>query len=232
MFPINLKQKFWWTVNLFFLSSVEMTDRSLIFESISMQMTKAERTRELIITKAAPLFNTKGVAGTSMNDILEVTRLAKGSLYVHFENKEELSHAVVDYHIERLGKGIETALNKAASAQGKLLAYIDLFMDPLSPPLEGGCPMLNFGMESDDTDQVIRKKICSFMDTGVKMICSIIKSGKDNEEFNTDWDAKEFAIKMFATIEGGIMMSRIARDNKTMKVIARALKKEIEDNTA
>ncbi|MFD1001497.1 TetR/AcrR family transcriptional regulator [Ohtaekwangia kribbensis] len=195
-------------------------------------MTKAERTRELIITKAAPLFNTKGVAGTSMSDILEVTKLAKGSLYVHFEDKEDLAHAVVDYHIERLGKAIETALGKADSAQGKLLAYIDLFMDPVNPLLAGGCPMLNFGMESDDTDQVIRKKICSFMDTGLKLIYSIIKSGKDNGEFKADWDGKEFSIRMFATIEGGIMMSRIAGDNKTMKVIARGLKKEIEDHSA
>ncbi len=195
-------------------------------------MTKAERTRELIITKAAPLFNTKGVAGTSMNDILEVTKLAKGSLYVHFEDKEDLAHAVVDYHLERLGKTVESTLSKAASAHEKLLAYIDLFMDPVNPLLVGGCPMLNFGMESDDTDQVIRKKICLFMDNGVKMICSIIKSGKDKGEFSTDWDAKEFAVKMFATIEGGIMMSRVAGDNKTMKVIARGLKKEIEENTA
>ena len=195
-------------------------------------MTKAERTRELIITKAAPLFNTKGVAGTSMSDILEVTNLAKGSLYVHFKDKEDLAHAVVDYHLERLGKTVETMLRKQGSACEKLLAYIDLFMDPVNPPLTGGCPMLNFGMESDDTDPVIRKKICSFMDTGLKMIHSILKSGKDSGEFNAAWDAKEFSIKMFATIEGGIMMSRIAGDNKTMKIIARSLKKEIEDNLA
>ena len=122
-------------------------------------MTKAERTRELIITKAAPLFNTKGVAGTSLSDILEVTKLAKGSLYVHFKDKEDLAHAVVDYHLDRLGMTVETNLRKMESAQAKLFSYIDLFMDPVNPLLAGGCPMLNFGMESDDTDQVIRKKI-------------------------------------------------------------------------
>jgi TetR/AcrR family transcriptional regulator, transcriptional repressor for nem operon len=195
-------------------------------------MTKAERTRELIITKAAPLFNTKGVAGTSMSDILEVTRLAKGSLYVHFENKEDLAHAVVDYHTEHLGKAVEATVSKETSAPAKLLAYIDLFVDPVNSLLTGGCPLLNFGMESDDTDPVIRKKICSFMEGGVKMIYSIIKSGKDNGEFKASWDGKEFSVKMFAMIEGGIMMSRIVCDNKPMKVIARSLKKEIEDNTA
>ncbi|WP_429396351.1 TetR/AcrR family transcriptional regulator [Mucilaginibacter lappiensis] len=39
----------------------------------------------------ATLFNTKGIAGTSLNDIPEATKLAKGILYVHFENKEAIS---------------------------------------------------------------------------------------------------------------------------------------------
>lgn len=193
-------------------------------------MTKAEHTRELIITKAAPLFNTKGVAGTSLSDILEVTKLAKGSLYVHFKDKEDLAHAVVDYHLEHLRKVVETTLAETESAHEKLFKYIDLFMDPVNPLLAGGCPMLNFGMESDDTDHIIQKKIGSFIDTALRMIYSIIKSGKDSGEFRADWDAKEFSVKMFATIEGGIMMSRIAGDSKAMRVIARALKKEIEDN--
>ena len=192
-------------------------------------MSKAERTRELIIKKSAPLFNTKGVAGTSMSDILEVTKLAKGSLYVHFENKEALCHAVVDYHLIRLGEVVEAAMSKPTTAKGKLLAYVDMFLDPLNPPLVGGCPMLNFGMEADDTDQVIRKKVNAIIEGAQQMIVGIIKKGIATGEFAADWDAKEFATKMFAMVEGGIMMSRISGSNKPMKVIARALKTEIEE---
>ena len=37
-----------------------------------------------------------------MSDVVEATKLAKGSLYVHFENKEELSYAAVDYNLNLL----------------------------------------------------------------------------------------------------------------------------------
>lgn len=190
-------------------------------------MKKAERTRELIISKSAPIFNTKGVAGTSLRDILEATKLAKGSLYVHFENKEDLSHAVVDYHLVRLGEVVEAAMKKQATAKGKLFAYIDAFINPLDPPLVGGCPMLNFGMEADDTDQTIRQKVNSIIEGAQQNLAGIIKKGIASGEFKPDWEPREFALKMFALVEGGIMMSRIAGNNKAMKVIARSLKKEI-----
>ena len=48
-------------------------------------MTKAEKTKQYIIEKTAPVFNRKGFAGTSMNDIVEVTGLTKGSIYGNFE---------------------------------------------------------------------------------------------------------------------------------------------------
>lgn len=192
-------------------------------------MTKAERTRQLILEKAAPLFNTKGVAGTSLSDILEVTKLAKGSLYVHFENKEELAHEVVDYQLNRLANVVEIAMSKKKTSKEKLFAYIDLYLDPLNPPIVGGCPLLNFGMEADDTDEVICKKVNKLVEDAQQNIQTIVKKGITSGEFKPDWDPKEFAIKMFAMVEGGIMMSRIAGNKKAMQSIARSLKKEIEE---
>ncbi len=193
-------------------------------------MTKAERTRQLIIEKAAPLFNTKGVAGTSLSDILEVTKLAKGSLYVHFENKEDLAHEVVDYQLGRLSEVVQANMSRQQTAKEKLFAYIDMYLDPLNPPLVGGCPMLNFGMEADDTDQVIRKKVHALVEAAQRNLRTIVEKGIAAGEFKPDWNAQEFATRMFAVVEGGIMMSRVAGHNQAMKVIARSLKKEIEEN--
>jgi AcrR family transcriptional regulator len=195
-------------------------------------MTKAERTRQLIIEKAAPLFNTKGVAGTSLSDILEVTKLAKGSLYVHFENKEDLAHEVVDYELARLSEVVQANLGRHKTAKEKLFAYLDMYLDPLNPPLVGGCPMLNFGMEADDTDEVIRKKVSDLVEVAQRNIRSIVEKGIAAGEFKPDWDAQEFATRMFAVVEGGIMMARVSGHNKAMKIIAKSLKKEIEENKA
>ena len=115
-------------------------------------MAKGEETRQFIIEKAAPIFNTKGIAATSMSDIMEATKLSKGSMYVHFENKEVLACAAVDHNIKMLNTKIQTAISKYKTSKEQLFAYIDFFSNPLQPPVFGGCPLLNFGTEADDTN--------------------------------------------------------------------------------
>jgi TetR/AcrR family transcriptional repressor of nem operon len=56
-------------------------------------MTKAEKTKAFIIERSAPLFNSKGYSGTSMNDLMDITGLTKGSIYGNFENKDEVALA-------------------------------------------------------------------------------------------------------------------------------------------
>ena len=47
--------------------------------------------------KAAPLFNQKGYAGTSLSDLMDATGLQKGGIYRHFSGKEELATEAFDY---------------------------------------------------------------------------------------------------------------------------------------
>lgn len=193
-------------------------------------MTKAERTKQLIIDKSAPIFNSKGVAGTSLSDILEVTKLAKGSLYVHFENKEAISHAVVDHFVGRKLKLLEATLSRPGSAKEKLFAYLDVFLNPVSPPFDGGCPFLNFGMEADDLDQTIRKKVKKVIDIVQQRIADTVELGITKGELKVTMIPQEFAIKLYAMMEGAVMMTRITGSKKPMKVVAKLLKQEIIEN--
>lgn len=192
-------------------------------------MTKAEKTRQFIIEKAAPIFNIKGVAATAMSDIMEATKLAKGSLYVHFENKEELSYCVVDYNLNLLAEKVLGAVNRQKTAKAKLFAYLDYLSEPLNPPVEGGCPMINFGMEADDTNATIKQKVNGLSEATQYRLAEIIKQGIKDGEFKSSWNADDFAIKMFALVEGGVMVTRISGNTDKMKVIVRLLKKEIEE---
>jgi TetR/AcrR family transcriptional repressor of nem operon len=192
-------------------------------------MTKAERTRQFIIEKSAPIFNTKGVAGTAMSDIMEATKLAKGSLYVHFESKEELSYAAVDYNLNSLAEKIQAAISKHKTAKSKLFALIDFLGDPLNPPIVGGCPMLNFGMEADDTNPVIKYKVNKLINTAQNLVAITAQQGITDAEFKSSWNIKEFAIKAFAMIEGGILISRMSDSTDQMKVIVTMLKKDIQE---
>jgi TetR/AcrR family transcriptional repressor of nem operon len=190
-------------------------------------MTKGETTRASILERSAPIFNTKGIAGTALSDIMEATGLSKGALYIYFENKEVLANAVVDYNMELLGKKVAEALSGRQTAKGKLFAFIQVFYDPMNPPVAGGCPMMNFGTEADEQSPVIKAKVNQVVNISQQLIADIIKKGIEDGEFKSDWNDQEFATVMFAMIEGGIMICRANGNNEKMKLISANLKKMI-----
>jgi len=194
-------------------------------------MTKAEKTRQLIIDKAAPIFNTKGIAGTSMSDIMAATNLAKGSLYVHFEDKEELAQCVVNHNLQMFRDRVNAAMSSGFGFKQKLLAMLDYYRDPLNPKVEGGCPILNFGAESNGIHPSIRQTVDKTVVNMQQTIARIINNGVKAGEFKEGWNSEEFAIKSFAMLEGALLFSRLANNKHNMTIVIGILKKEIEENS-
>ncbi|MCP2025498.1 AcrR family transcriptional regulator [Flavobacterium sp. HSC-32F16] len=194
-------------------------------------MAKGEETRQFIIEKAAPIFNTKGIAATSMSDIMEATKLSKGSMYVHFENKEVLACAAVDHNMKMLSNKLQSALGESKTARQALFSYIDFFSNPTHPPVIGGCPLLNFGTEADDTNPIVREKVNSAIKQGQLLLSGIIEKGITDKEFKPNFNASEFATAMFAMLEGGHLMARVSGNNDKMEIVSKTLKNLIEQNS-
>jgi hypothetical protein len=111
------------------------------------------------------------------------------------------------------------------------LAYIDFFSDPNHPPVVGGCPLLNFGTEADDTNPIVKEKVNRSIKQGQDMLSDIIEKGIANKEFKADWSPADFATILFAMLEGGHLMSRVSGNNERMEVVGNSLKKMIEENS-
>ena len=191
-------------------------------------MSKSERTRQLIIEQAAPLFNKKGIAGTSIDDVLAAAQVAKGCLYGHFESKEALSYAVADFLLQKLSERREATIGREKTAKAKLHALLDTHRDPLNSLFNGGCPILNLSTEADDTNPVIKEKIQLTIQSVTRLFASIIRTGIKSGEFSKELDPEAFSLKMFASIEGGNMICRTMNHNKYMLAIIKSLKDELE----
>ena len=66
--------------------------------------------RESIVSAASVLFMEKGVAATSMDDIAKAAGYSKATLYVYFENKEEIVGILVLNSMKKLDDYISSAL--------------------------------------------------------------------------------------------------------------------------
>lgn len=193
-----------------------------------MQMKKSEQTRQLIIEQAAQLFNEKGVAGTSIDDILEATQVAKGCLYGHFESKEQLACASADYLFNRLVERRMALVLQHNTSVDKLYAYIGVNAEPVTKPnVKGGCPVVNLGAESDDTNPAIRSKVGRVLSSGLQFLKEIMQEGIKAGELSKKLRPEEFAVKIMATIEGATLMSRAMNSDEPMKTAMKSLRREL-----
>ena len=83
-----------------------------------------DRTKRKILEVASKLFNRYGFNKTSMDEIAKIARKAKGSLYYHFTNKENLFREVVAGEIKKLKSELRIVVGLDLDAKEKLKAYL------------------------------------------------------------------------------------------------------------
>src|SRR4030088_2952165 len=78
--------------------------------------------REVILTKAAAMFQDKGFAASSMRDLAETVGIEAASLYNHIKSKSEILQEIIfhaatecNVHLDQVDLESKAALNKVES---------------------------------------------------------------------------------------------------------------------
>jgi TetR/AcrR family transcriptional regulator, transcriptional repressor for nem operon len=177
-------------------------------------MSKAEETRQLIIARAASLFNQRGFAGTSISDVMAATNLKKGGIYNHFESKDELALLAFDYAYEGVRQRYRQALHSAAGDPlQQLIGMIEATAWNLDdPPVPGGCPILNTAIDSDDAHPALRERARQAFAEWQQTIARVVEKGKRKGIFRAEVDGAQVASLIIGTMEGALMLSRLYED--------------------
>lgn len=171
-------------------------------------MSKAERTRQLIVEKTAPIFNTKGYAGTSISDMTEATGLTKGSIYGNFANKDEVALAAFDHNIQKLKAIVRDEMAGQRSIREQLLVYVHVYDNFMKYPFPvGGCPILNTTTEADSTHPGLRSKVSEAIIDWKDRVARMIEKGVEAKEFKPGVNAEQVALTLIAMIEGAILIA-------------------------
>ncbi len=195
---------------------------------LNNSLSKAERTRQYIIEKTAPTFNTRGFAGTSLSNISEVTDLSKGCIYGHFENKDQIALAVFDYNFGNVTAYMKNRILSVENSIEKLLTYPRVYRDFLKIPfLKAGCPILNTSTEADDTHPGLREKATAALVFWKKSIESQVKRGIERKEIKANTNPAEIAVILMSLIEGAIMQAKVTGKSTELRMTMDYLEKII-----
>ena len=171
-------------------------------------MSKGEATRQRIIEEAAPIFNQRGFAGCSMQDVMEATGLEKGGLYRHFSSKDELAMEVFRHSLAAVmmtRRGDDSAVTGAVA---KLLYRVRQFVRVPSP-IPGGCPLMNTAVDADDTHPELRRLAKEGIQSWKASLSQIVEDGIRAGEVRKNIQPERIANVIVANLEGALMISRL-----------------------
>jgi TetR/AcrR family transcriptional regulator, transcriptional repressor for nem operon len=188
-------------------------------------MRKDEKTRQHIIIKSAELFNQKGYAGSSIQDIIEATGITKGGIYRRFSNKDEIAVEAFEYAGQILREQVSAAINNADTVIDKIMAVCNVHIDPINnPPIKGGCPLLNTAVESDENFPILRDKALAAYEELLYLIKGILEHGISTGEIHPDTDIESLSSFIVSSLEGSVMASRLSRDSKHVRYVMQQLR--------
>lgn len=168
------------------------------------------------------------MAGTSISDIMEATKLAKGCVYGNFESKEEICNEAFDYLTKKAAEAMDARIASKDTYKDKLFELFEYYRSHLEKSDNYGCPLLNFGTEADDTNPAMRQKVNKGIKASQLRISKLIEGGIKSAEFKRNLDPEQFSIKAYALIQGAMWMSRVQSSSKPLHTAVDSLQNEVE----
>jgi TetR/AcrR family transcriptional regulator, transcriptional repressor for nem operon len=182
-----------------------------------VMLTKGEKTKEKIIQAAAELFLRKGFIATSISDLLEATGVTKGSLYFHFSGKDDIALAVLENAEEEFMAFLDAAL-AGPSPAAKLDNFFRQALDAhCRRGFIGGCLFGNTALEASDSNDLYAQRASTLFTKWIANIRTVVADAQAAGQVRTDLPADILAQFVVSSIEGGIMLARLRKEEEPLR---------------
>jgi AcrR family transcriptional regulator len=180
--------------------------------TVSRLTSRGEKTRSRIVATAADLMRVRGVGGTTLDDVVVASNVSKSQLYRHFEDKQALVRAVIEYVGER-----RIAEERERLAKVKTFAGLRRWRDALveTNALQDGrygCMLGSLANEVADQDSIARKQLQDLFAAWEELFDDLLRRFQKAGLIPADADVTHLATGMLAAVQGGYLLAQTARD--------------------
>ena len=200
----------------------------LHFGPLSPKVRPVTETRSRIIDAAAVLIAERGFKRTSIDDVIERARLSgKSHFYHYFRSKDQLGLEVLSRQFERFAdRGLAILREPMIEPMERLNLFIDsLVALQTERGFRIGSPFGNLATEMADMHEGFRERLTLVFERWASQIQALLWEAKPY--LVDDVDTVRLSRFIIATLEGGLMMSKVSRDAEMLRGIATDLKRFI-----
>ncbi|MBN3453022.1 MAG: TetR/AcrR family transcriptional regulator [Mycolicibacterium mageritense] len=166
---------------------------------------------------AAELMYVKGVAATTIDEVLAAGAASKSQFYQHFDDKSELVYEVITLRADEILSWQRLRLEKVDTLRG-LEQWRDAMVQrcTLRRGL-WGCELGSLAAELSDSDDKARVSLAEHFAQWRDLLAAALERIRDSGALRADIDAKGLATGLLAAVEGGYLLSQTAHDPRLMQ---------------
>lgn len=164
-----------------------MGEKKVEKEKISKRKAKAVETKNKVYETADHLFKKYGFENVSVDTIVEMAGVSKGTFYVHFDSKDSLAAAMINDYVGQVDydyKSFIESFHSKAAASDILISLIGKIADILTDKI--GCSNIKTLYKIQITKIVNSDAVLSYNRELYNIFNNIISRGVQQGEFRTD----------------------------------------------
>jgi len=174
-------------------------------------MKTTKDTRSTILDVAQDMVQRQSISGVSFQELANRIGIKKGSMYYHFESKDELSIAMLERATEDLKASFKRGKHKSATEQ---LRYFFAIYFRIIGPGQRMCPGGAFAGEWDKLSEPVHQSVRAVLNAQIEGVEEIIVAGVSKGEFADHGQSpKALASWIISCLQGAILTSRVEEND-------------------
>ncbi len=160
----------------------------------------------------------KGVAATSVEEILAAATAGKSQFYQHFNSKDDLIQDVIALRAEEILTKQTLRLQKLDSFRGLQQWRNAIVQSNALRRGAWGCTLGSLAAELSDVNDTARVALAKHFDEWEQLLADAFARMRDSGVLREDADAQRLAIGVMAALQGGYLLAQTAHDSRPMGV--------------
>ena len=183
---------------------------------------KGRATRKRIVAAAAALIRERGVAETSLDDVIERAAVSKSQLYLYFKGRAALLREVVLHNAELVLEAQEPHLDSLVSWKA-IRAWFDALVQlQVTAGALGGCPVGSLVGQLAEADEQTRNVLADAFARWEEPLRRGLRSMQERGKLDRRAQTDRLATATLAAIQGGLVLTQSRRDPCQLAVAVEA----------
>ena len=163
---------------------------------------QSEQSRAAILNATMDLISKHGFSGTTVDKVATQAGLSKGSIFWHFNNKENLFRAVIDTIRTALFEGLLKGMRDDLTAREKIVLLLDNYAELIETDCSRCIDLTVLIIEMVETNPLLAEELRDLFAELTETLTFLLEEGKNTAEIAGSLDSKMTAYTVVGNLQG------------------------------